>query len=76
MDPDFAQAILTGLALYLGAGLVFALVFVTLLIKPFDPNAAKAAPLQFRVLIFPGVVALWPFLLIQFFKRVTMGNGQ
>ena len=75
MDPVLANAILTCLAMYLGAGLVFALVFVTLLIKPFDANAAKGAPIQFRVLIFPGVVALWPFLLIQFLKRVAMGNG-
>lgn len=75
MDPVLAEALLTCMALYLLAGVVFALAFVTLLIKPFDANAGEAAPLQFRVLIFPGVVALWPLLTLLFLKRTVLGGG-
>lgn len=74
MDPVLAQTILACLGLYLLIGLVFALAFVTVLIKRFDANAAEAAPLQFRVLIFPGVAALWPVLLLTLLKRMTLGG--
>lgn len=74
MDPHLADMILTGAALYLGVGIVFALVFVTLLLKRFDHNAAEAAPAQFRVLIFPGVMALWPLLAALLIARTLRGG--
>lgn len=74
MSPELAGMIISGLGLYLLAGLVFALAFVTLLIKRFDHNAAEAAPIQFRLLILPGVIALWPLLLTLFLKRATVGG--
>lgn len=75
MDPALAEAVLTGLGLYFLTGLLFALTFVTVLIKRFDSNAAEAAPLQFRLLIVPGVAALWPILLLALIKRLTLGGN-
>ena len=75
MDAVLAQSLLTGAALYLLAGLVFGLVFVTVLVKRFDANAGEAAPIQFRVLILPGVIALWPLLVLLMLKRTVMGGG-
>ncbi|WP_300529003.1 hypothetical protein [Maricaulis sp.] len=74
MDQALAQALLACLGPYFLAGLIFALAFVTLLIKRFDAGAAEAAPVQFRVLIFPGVIALWPVLLLTLIKRMTVGG--
>lgn len=75
MDAVFAQSLLTGAGLYLLAGLVFGLVFVTFLVKRFDANAGEAAPIQFRLLILPGVIALWPLLALLMLKRTVMGGG-
>ena len=74
MSAELAQHIIELAGLYLLAGLVFGLIFVTLLIKRFDPNAREAAPVQFRVLILPGVIVLWPILLVIFFKRLLVGG--
>ena len=71
MDPALAALILACLGAYLALGLVFGLIFVTLLIKRFDPNAGEAAPIQFRLLILPGVAALWPLLMLLFLKRLA-----
>lgn len=75
MDIVLAEAMLICAALYGLAGLVFALAFITLFLKRFDPNAGEAAPLQFRILIFPGVVALWPLLLALMLKRSVLGGA-
>jgi len=55
-------AIAVLLALYAAIGFVFALVFLTLGLTRVDPQTRGAA-LTFRLLIFPGVAALWPVLL-------------
>jgi len=47
---------------YAAAGLVFAAAFVAHGAATID-NAARGAPLGFRLLIFPGAAALWPLLL-------------
>lgn len=47
---------------YLGAGLVFACVFVARGVQRIDP-AAVGTSWPFRLLILPGVAALWPVLL-------------
>lgn len=75
MDVALAEALLFCAALYGLAGLIFALAFTTLFLKRFDPNAGEAAPLQFRILIFPGVVALWPLLLALMLKRSVLGGA-
>ncbi|MBI1213804.1 MAG: hypothetical protein GC190_20275 [Alphaproteobacteria bacterium] len=56
--------ILNGLALYGGAGLLFAVAFLTFGVGRIDP-AARGSGLGFRLIILPGVVALWPLMLIR-----------
>ena len=52
----------TALTLYALAGLAFALVFVARGVPRVDP-AASGAPLGFRLLVLPGVAAVWPLFL-------------
>ena len=58
----YAEIILWIASLYGLAGLAFALAFVTRGVGRVDP-AAAGAPISFRLLIFPGSLALWPLLL-------------
>ena len=58
---QIAQFIVNVGALYAAAGLLFALLFVTFGVARIDA-AAKGADLGFRLLILPGVAALWPWL--------------
>jgi hypothetical protein len=55
---------LDALALYGAAGLLFALAFLSVGIAQVDP-AARGSSLAFRLLLLPGVVAFWPFLLLR-----------
>lgn len=57
-------AILNGAALYAAAGAVFAVVFLVLGVTRID-NGAKGAGLGFRLLILPGLIALWPLMIIR-----------
>jgi hypothetical protein len=54
--------LVTALAAYTAIGLLFAIAFVTVGIGRVDP-VAKESGIGFRLMIFPGVAALWPFLL-------------
>jgi hypothetical protein len=58
------EMILYGLALYAAAGAVFALLFLTLGLTRID-NGAKGAGLVFRLMILPGLIALWPLMLVR-----------
>ncbi|MDH3627791.1 MAG: hypothetical protein OES25_09055 [Acidobacteriota bacterium] len=57
-----AQSFVTLLQAYLAVGVLFGLWFVFRAVKRLDP-AANEGGLGFRLLILPGVAALWPFLL-------------
>jgi len=57
---DWAETIVAAAAIYLAAGLVFALVFAFLLVARVSPDARTSAPLQFRLIILPGLILLWP----------------
>lgn len=61
---QLAEMIVMGLGLYVGIGLVFALLFVTLGVSRVDP-AAQGAPWGFRLIILPGTIALWPVMLLK-----------
>ena len=50
------------LSAYAGAGLLFAIAFVTWGIERVDAQA-KGAGLGFRLIVVPGVAALWPLML-------------
>lgn len=62
MLVEIVSIVLQVVATYLALGIAVALPFLILGVGRVDP-AAKGAPLAFRVLVFPGVVALWPYLL-------------
>ena len=52
---------------YAAAGVVFAIVFVARGVSRVDEHAAGAG-LGFRLIVFPGVAALWPFLLSRWMR--------
>ena len=68
MSVETAEAIVGTLAGYLVLGLAFALVFVTLGVAVIDP-AARGMPRLARLLIVPGVAALWPLMLWKWFTQ-------
>ena len=52
---------------YSAVGLLFAIAFVTIGIGQVDP-VSKGSGLGFRLLVLPGVVALWPMLLTRWIR--------
>ncbi|MCP2670305.1 hypothetical protein NHF40_05120 [Maricaulaceae bacterium EIL42A08] len=65
MAAETADLIVSLAGLYLAIGLMVGLVFITLLLKRSSAGARTAAPLQFRILIFPASVVLWPIVLVR-----------
>ena len=59
------------LAAYSAIGLLFAVVFLTAGISRVDP-ASKGSGIGFRLIVLPGVAALWPLML----KRWIQGRGR
>ena len=62
-------------AVYGMAGLVFAVPFVTMGIKRVD-SVAEHAPLGFRLIVLPGVAALWPVMLVRWLRAVPRSASQ
>jgi hypothetical protein len=58
---QIAEWIVETVALYAAIGIVFAMAFVAAGAGALDP-AAKNSSWGFRLMIFPGAVALWPLL--------------
>jgi hypothetical protein len=56
------------LAAYGLTGVVFAALFVMFGIHRVDP-VAEGAPFSFRLIVVPGVAALWPLLLVRWIRR-------
>lgn len=56
---------------YAGCGVIFAAAFVWRGAGVIDP-VAMHAPLTFRVVIFPGAAALWPWLLLRWRRARSM----
>ena len=59
MPLEVAQAVVAAFEVYALAGVGFALIFLPRAVARLDPRVA-GAPRTLRVLILPGVVALWP----------------
>ena len=62
-----AQFIVDAVAVYLGIGAIFAIAFVSRWAGRVDPRAAHGT-LGFRVLIVPGVTALWPMFAVRLMR--------
>ena len=56
-----AECFLDLLGVYAGIGLLFAIAFLTVGISQVDPDS-KGSGVGFRLIILPGVAALWPVL--------------
>ena len=61
MPLDVARAAVALFELYALAGVVFAVLFLPRAVTRLDPRVADA-PATLRLLILPGVAALWPLL--------------
>ncbi len=59
MTVEFAEVVVSALEAYTLAGLGFAALFLPRAVARLDPRVA-GAPKTLRVLILPGIVALWP----------------
>ncbi len=62
-----AQTILVVAGVYAAAGVLFAVAFVTRGVGRLD-SAAVGAGIGFRLLILPGVAALWPVMLLKWVR--------
>lgn len=61
MGIVIARWILAAVGTYLALGLIFAGPFIVAGAGHIDPGA-RGSPWGFRLLMVPGVIALWPFL--------------
>lgn len=59
--------ILIAVAVYLAAGLIFAIPFVIKGVSKVD-EGAHGGSLGFRIIIIPGTMLFWPFLLKRWMK--------
>lgn len=64
LSQSVAGLVVLGLAVYLGVGVVVAVAFLVRGVGRVDP-AAREGTLGFRLLVFPGCVALWPLILVR-----------
>jgi hypothetical protein len=62
-------------AVYAGCGLIVAALFLALCCKSFDPSAVNGS-WGFRVLIVPGIIALWPVILAKVLAVRRGGTAQ
>jgi len=62
MTVELAQAVLDVVGAYFALGVAFAVVFLSFGLRRLDPIAASG-PLRVKLLIAPGIVALWPVML-------------
>ena len=62
-----AEILVAMLTLYTAAGVAFGIVFVARGVSRVDAHATGAG-LGFRLIVFPGVVAQWPFLLSRWMR--------
>lgn len=68
-----AEWILLGIALYATAGVVVGAAFVWTGVERVD-SVAHGAPWAFRLLILPGSVALWPWLISRWRRAPRVGG--
>lgn len=64
---ELSLGLLWCVGIHLGVGLLFAVPFSFGGVHRVDP-AARHAPITFRLLIIPGVAALWPLMLAKWIR--------
>jgi hypothetical protein len=75
MPESIAGALVWALSLYALVGLIFALPFVMRGAGRIDP-VARTGTAGFRILIIPGVIALWPLLMSRWIRGRTAPPSQ
>ena len=74
MPYPVAEALVTALAVYGIAGVLFAVPFAWRGAGVLDP-AARGGTWGLRLLILPGVAALWPLMFLKWRKAVRGARG-
>ncbi len=64
MTIELAETIWLAAGVYIGAGLFVGLAFVMLGVARIDHAAVGVGPF-FRLIVLPGIVALWPLMVIR-----------
>jgi hypothetical protein len=70
VSERLAELLVAAVGAYVAAGAVFAVAFVAWGVSRMDP-VARDATIGFRLIILPGVAALWPFLAIRWMRAVA-----
>lgn len=68
MVEETALWLVRGLAIYATSGIIFGVYFIFRGVGLIDP-AARDTSFGFKLVIWPGVAALWPILLFRLIKR-------
>lgn len=63
MSIEWAETVVGIIALYAAIGVAFAVVFLGVGLRRIDPIAADG-PFRFKLLIAPGIAALWPAMIL------------
>ncbi|MEM1148482.1 MAG: hypothetical protein AAGH49_11870 [Pseudomonadota bacterium] len=72
MSLAAAETLILALGAYFGLGLIVGLIYMLGGAGRIDPAAkGKDMPLRVRLLILPGIVALWPVMLAKLFVQRT-----
>ena len=70
MSEAAAETLVLGLGLYFAIGALVGLIYLFGAAGRIDPAAkGKGLPLRVRLLIFPGVMGLWPLMLTKLFTQ-------
>jgi hypothetical protein len=67
---QFAELFVTAFTVYGLAGIAVAIAFVIFGISRVDP-VAEHSSIGFRLIVMPGVTALWPLLLTRWLRAVS-----
>lgn len=70
MSETVAEALVLGLGIYAGIGVIVGLIYMVGGAGRIDPTAkGKGLPLRVRLLILPGIIGLWPIMLAKLFTQ-------
>ncbi|MFK7847519.1 MAG: hypothetical protein AB8G77_19665 [Rhodothermales bacterium] len=70
MSITVASWIWSLIGIYLGLGVLFAILFLSLRLKKSDPDA-NGSSIGFRAIVLPGIILLWPALARRWIAGIT-----